>query len=604
MSESPSPGSVVEVRRFRRQWTVALLAAGLGAAVAGVSLLLFRAIALVTNLAYFGRWSLADATPGAPGAQGWSFLVPAAGGLLVGLIAKYGSPQVGGHGIDAVMESVLFRRSRVQPRLVLLKPLSSAIVIGTGGPFGVEGPIIQTGGAVGSAVGQMFSLTAGERKALLAAGAAAGLAAAFGTPLAAVLLAVELILFEYKARSLIPVTLAVAAAMLLRGLLPPAGAEITFAAIDFRFGSQVAWYGALGVVCGLAAVAFVKTLAWTEHMFFRLEHVRVPEFWWPMLGGLAVGLLGWFEPRVLGPGYGTIARLVNGGLSLPTVALLLLLKPAAVFVSLGSRTSGGTLAPMFLTGAALGVCFEALVRVIAPGAAPAPGACALLAMAAFFGAASRAPLALMLFGLEMSRQLGAVLPLMVAVITAYAVAVVLARESVMTQPLLRKGLPVASDFEADIFRRLRVADVMDRHPTLFPATITLAEVWAHVRSAASAGSRQGMILVRNGDQIAGILTRKDLERARAGSPDGAGPALTAGSEKPVVAFGDELLDDVVTRMFRHDVSRVPVVTRTQPARVVGYLGRREILNARLHRHWEEDHAEAGWLKTMLRSRPH
>ncbi|MFI5356802.1 MAG: chloride channel protein [Opitutales bacterium] len=581
---------------LRRLAVVSALAAALGAFVGLVAYFLFRLIGLITNLSFYGRWSFAESVPTTDHVHAWVILIPAAGGLLVGLIARFGSRKICGHGIDSVIEAVLYHRSKIDPEIAVLKPAASAIVIGTGGPFGVEGPIIQTGGAVGSILGQLLHLTVAERKTLLAAGAAAGLAATFSTPIAAVLLAIELLLFEYKPRSFIPLVVATTLATTVRFLLLGRAPMVTLGPVDFGFIHELPWYVLLGIVSGLAAVGFVRALEWAEDKFELLARLGLDDMWWPALGGLGLGLIGYFVPRTLGSGYGTIADILNGRLAIAAVALILVFKPMAILTALGSRTSGGTLAPMFMSGAALGAMFAWAVNAVYPAAALSPAACAVLAMAAFFGAAARAPFAFIIFAFEMTRSYEAVLPLMLVVVVAHGIALALMKHSVMTLSLARKGLPVNQEFEADAFQRVAVGDVMDEDVTPVAADTTVADLSARIAKGEPALMRhQAFPLVDGEGSLVGIVTRGDLVRAFASVPTGEMSVLRAGTKDPAVTYPDELVDAALNRMLDRGCGRLPVVSRGAQGKLVGYLGRTAILNSRLQRFGDEHVREPGWL---------
>lgn len=585
---------------LKRLAVLSAAAGALGAFVGVVAFFLFRLIGLITNLAFYGRWSFEESVPTTVHAGLWVIIIPAVGGLIVGLIARFGSRKIVGHGIDAVIEAVLFRRSKVDPEIAVLKPLSSAFVIGTGGPFGVEGPIIQTGGAVGSIIGQTFHLTASERKTLLAAGAAAGLAATFSTPIAAVILAIELILFEYKPRSFIPLVISTTLATTMRFVLLGRAPMVALGPVNFGFVAEIPWYLVLGVISGLAAAGFVKALAWFEDLFELLEHTGLDDMWWPALGGLVLGTVGYFVPRTLGSGYGTIADLLNGRLAITTVALILIFKPLVTLTALGSRTSGGTLAPMFMSGAALGGLFAIGVNALFPGAHLDPGACAVLAMAAFFGTAARAPFAFIIFAFEMTRSYDAVLPLMLVVVVAHGVGLGTMRHSVMTLALARKGLRVHQEYEADVFQRVTVGLVMDEEPVTIPARTTVANLSERIaRGEPGLMRHPAFPLLDQGGKLVGIVTRGDLVRAFEKDPSGKTSVLAAGTADPAVAFPDELVDEALNRMLKRGCGRLPVVSRENPRQVVGYLGRAAVLNARLQRLAEEHEREPGWLSRFM-----
>src|ERR1043166_5739137 len=323
-----------------RMVLVSFLSAGIGLAAGLIAYALYKLIGLFTNLIFYHRWSAEFVSVRAHTLGPWVIVVPVIGGLIVGIMAKYGSPKIKGHGIPEAMEAVLVNRSRIQPRVAILKPISAAIAIGTGGPFGAEGPIIQTGGAVGSLVGQIVHTTAAERKVLLACGAAAGMSATFNTPIAGVILAIELLLFEFKSRSFIPLVIASTLAAAIHMQLLGAGPMFSVAAMDFGIPRALPFYALLGVICGLAAVGLSKALYWVEDSF---EKLPVDMVWWPAIGALGLGIIGFFVPRVFGVGYDTIGEILNTSLTLKLLLVIMIAKAAALVLSLGSGTSGGLL---------------------------------------------------------------------------------------------------------------------------------------------------------------------------------------------------------------------------------------------------------------------
>jgi H+/Cl- antiporter ClcA/predicted transcriptional regulator len=581
---------------------LSLLAALVGALAGVVAYALYALITVVSNGIFYQQWSFAprDVTDHT---LGWLVIVvPAVGGLVVGLMAKYGSPKIRGHGIPEAMEAVLFNRSRIAPRVALLKPLSAAVAIGTGGPFGAEGPIIQTGGALGSIIGQALHLTATERKTLLASGAAAGMAATFSTPIAAVILAIELLLFEYKPRSFIPLVVASTIATAVRFLLLGHGAMFTVGALDFGFPGTVPWYLPLGVICGFVAVGFSRTLYWVEDCF---EKLPVNEVWWPAIGGLALGLIALLDPRVLGVGYGNISNVLNAQVALGALALLLVTKSVALLVTLGSGTSGGLLAPMFTFGAALGGLYAGVINYFVPSAHLSPGAFALVAMAAVFGAAARAPFTLIIFAFEITRNYDSVLPLMLVVVVAYAIALRFMDNSIMTERLARRGRQVNQEYEVDVFQQVAVSRAMDEHPTLIPAATPIGTLAARIaRNEPEVVRHQALLLTDERGELAGILTRGDLMRALQRDPSGKLTVLEAGDATPHVTYPDEMLGDALNRMLQQNCGRLPVVARDNPKKIVGYLGRAAVLQARLWRLHEDNVAEPGWLKSTARTNPH
>ncbi|MGZ4833883.1 MAG: chloride channel protein, partial [Terriglobales bacterium] len=393
--EGPIPTAV----KFR-MLLVSFLAAAIGAGAGVIAWVLYNLIGLFTNLSFYHQLSFRFRSPEANTLGLWVIVIPVIGGIVVGVMAKYGSSKIRGHGIPEAMEAVLINRSKIEPKVAILKPISAAIAIGTGGPFGAEGPIIQTGGSVGSLVGQLFHMTAAERKVLLACGAGAGMAATFNTPIAAVVLAIELLLFEFKSRSFIPLVIAATIATSVHIELMGPGQMFKVSAVDFGLPAALPWYVVLGVLCGLAAVGFSKLLYWVEDQFERLP---LDDMWWPAIGALGLGIIGYFVPRVLGVGYDTITAIHNNQLLLKTLLLVMVFKALALVISLGSGTSGGLLAPMFMSSAAMGGAL-ALGLNAGLGTHLAPGAFALVAMGAVFGAASRATFTFIIFAFEITRD--------------------------------------------------------------------------------------------------------------------------------------------------------------------------------------------------------
>jgi H+/Cl- antiporter ClcA len=586
--------TLAEPAQFRMV-LVSFLAAGIGLVAGGIAFLLYRLIGLLTNISFYGRF-VADFTSARHNHLGlWVIPIPVIGGLIVGVMAKYGSSKIRGHGIPEAMEAVLFNRSRIQPRVAILKPISAAIAIGTGGPFGAEGPIIQTGGAVGSLVGQIFHTTASERKVLLACGAAAGMSATFNTPIAGVILAIELLLFEFKARSFIPLVVASTLATAVHMQVLGAGPMFSVTAMDFGVLSALPFYLLLGVICGLAAVGFSKLLYWTEDLF---EKLPIDQLWWPAIGALGLGIIGYFVPRVLGVGYDTISDILNANLALQVLIVVMLAKAVALVISLGSGTSGGLLAPMFMSSAALGGVFAMGMNEVFPAAHLSAGAFALVAMGAVFGAASRAAFSFIVFAFEITRDYNSVLPLMLVTVIADGVAILLMpKVSIMTEKLVRRGLRIHQDYEADVLQQMVVSETMDREAPVLPAGIPVRELAERIaRHEPEVSRHQGMLLMDADSRLVGIITRGDILRSLDEDPSGAVSLLEAGSRKVIVTYPDETLHEAAAKMLRNNIGRLPVVDRKDPQHVVGYLGRPGIMAARLHRLHEEHVREPGWVK--------
>lgn len=591
-ADSPPPAEF-------RMLLISLLSAAIGFVAGIIAFALYKLIGLFTNLFFFHRWST-DFVSAQHNHLGWMVIVtPVIGGLIVGVMAKYGTSKIKGHGIPEAMEAVLFNRSRIAPRVALLKPISAAIAIGTGGPFGAEGPIIQTGGAVGSLVGQAFHTTAVERKVLLACGAAAGMSATFNTPIAGVILAIELLLFEFKSRSFIPLVIASTLATTVHMQLLGLGPMFQVNPMDFEIPRALPFYLGLGLICGLAAVGFSKILYWVEDQFEKLPFDQV---WWPAIGALGLGIIGFFVPRVLGVGYDTIGDILNGSLAWKLLLVVMLAKAAALAVSLGSGTSGGLLAPCFMWSAAMGGIFAMVSNHFIPGAHLSPGAFALVAMGAVFGAASRATFTFIIFAFEITRDYNSVLPLMLVSVIADGIAMLLMpHTSIMTEKLARRGFHVHQDYEADVLAQARVADTMEKDlPTVNARTKvgTLAERIA--RHEPAVARHEALLILDDAGKLSGIITRGDLLRALDKDPSGAMDVLEAGIGRLIVTHPDELVSEAASKMLRYDIGRLPVVDRADPRKAIGYLSRSGVMAARLRGFRDEHLREPGWFP---RNRP-
>ena len=572
---------------------VSVLAAGIGLVAGVVAFVLYKLIGMFTNLFFFHRWSF-DFSSAQHNHLGWVVIItPVIGGLIVGVMAKYGTSKIKGHGIPEAMEAVLSNRSRIAPRVAILKPISAAIAIGTGGPFGAEGPIIQTGGAIGSLVGQAFHTTAVERKVLLACGAAAGMSATFNTPIAGVILAIELLLFEFKSRSFIPLVIASTLATAVHMQLLGVGPMFKVSAMDFAIPRGLPFYLGLGLICGLAAVGFSKLLYWVEDQFDKLP---IDEMWWPAVGALGLGIIGFFVPRVLGVGYDTIGDILNGQLAWKILLVVMLAKAAALAISLGSGTSGGLLAPCFMWSAAMGGIFAMVSNHFIPGAHLSPAAFALVAMGAVFGAASRATFTFIIFAFEITRDYNSVLPLMLVSVIADGIAMLfMPNSSIMTEKLARRGLRVHQDYETDVLSQVKVADTMEQDLPVVPAGTTVGALAERIAQHDPAVARhEALLIIDDSGRLAGIITRGDLLRAFDKDSSGAMSVQEAGTTRLVVTHPDELVSEAAAKMLHNDVGRLPVVDRADHGKVVGYLGRSGVMAARLLRLHDEHVREPGW----------
>jgi CIC family chloride channel protein len=550
--------------------------------------LLTRLIGLITNLAFYGRVSTAFVSPADNRLGLFVLLVPVAGGLLVGLMARFGSAAIRGHGIPEAMEQVLFNRSRIAPRLTLLKPVSAAISIGTGGPFGAEGPIIATGGALGSVVGQLLRITAEERKVLLAAGAAAGMAATFGSPVSAVLLAIELLLFEYRRRSVIPVSLASAAATGVRIAFAGSAPVFSIPGLTQPGGAALAFYCLLGAAVGVASVFVTRAVYVVEDLF---ERVPVPWMWWPALGGITVGVIGYFSPHTLGVGYDNIDAILSGNLLGRALFFLVALKFLSWCIALGSGTSGGTLAPLFTFGGGLGSLGGAGAAALLPSMGVDVKIAALVGMAGMFAGASNAFLASVVFAFETTRQPLGLLPLLGGCSAAFLVASLMMRHSIMTEKLARRGARVPSEYAADYLDQVLVGDSVSGRVVTLAGEDSLEGVRAWIASGADGSSHQGFPVLDPTGRLIGVLTRRDLLDPE---NDGSRTLRELIRRPPAVAFADSTLREAADHMVRENIGRLPVVRREAPLQVIGMLTRSDLLSAHGRRLEQERKIERGF----------
>jgi H+/Cl- antiporter ClcA len=523
---------------------LAVVAAIVGAIVAGLALGLLDLIGLITHLAYTGRVSVALSPPNTRVLGDASVLVPIVGGLIVGLMARFGSERIRGHGIPEAMETILLRGSRMEPRLAVLKPISSAVSIGSGGPFGAEGPIIVTGGAVGSITGQLLHLTGAQRRSLLVAGAAAGMTAVFGTPVAAVLLAVEL--------------------MHASGALPASVA-----------GDAVL----IGIACGGLAWIMTRAVYAAEDLFLRLP---LHWSWWPALGGAVVGVGGLIDPRVLGAGYGTIRFELAGKLALGALAVLLICKLVVWATALGSNTSGGILAPLLMLGAALG----GLCGAILPGAHS--GTFALLGMAAAMAGVMRSPLTSVVFAVEVTHDYGALLALLIACTIAHLVSVLTLKRSILTEKIARRGFHVNREYEVDPLQALFVRDVMATDVVTLSADVNPIDLYARLPEGSPERRQRLYPIIDGGERLAGVIAWSDILAARESEAPVAAVDL---ARRPIVAYADETLRAAADRMAAANHGVLPVVDRDQPARLVGMINHFDLLAAHARLLIEERHRE-------------
>jgi chloride channel protein, CIC family len=568
--------------RARVLW-IGLLAVFIGAICALVAVLLLNLIDFFTNVFFFGTFSFEFHSPADHQLGAFVIFIPALGGLIIGLMARYGSERIRGHGIPEAMEAILIGRSRMQPKVAVLKPISSAISIGSGGPFGAEGPIIMTGGAFGSIIAQMFHLTSAERKTLLVAGAAGGMAATFGTPLAAMLLAVELLLFEWKPRSLIPVALASVTAALVRPYVlgsPPLFEVIPHAELSL---AALLSCCVVGLAAGLLALSLTSAVYAAENLFHRLP---IHWMWWPAIGGLIIGVGGYFQPHALGVGYDIIDSLVQGTYVPQALVGLLIVKCLIWSLSLGSGTSGGVLAPLLIAGGAMG----ALLSTILPGGDAALWP--LVGMAAVMGGTMRSPMTGIVFALELTYDIRVLPALLLATIVSYGFTVLVMKRSILTEKVARRGFHISREYEVDPLERLTVADVMTQSVVTVPSSTPVPVLVRDFFAGSTNNKHQGYPVMDVQNRLIGVITRTDLLDEWAMKP---AVLVGAGDTPPVsliIAY-DLLRGDPISirpwescrtaaeKMAQFRIGRLVVVSPNDDRAVVGIVTRSDLLAARL-----------------------
>ncbi len=552
------------------------IAVCIGVFSAFVALALLRLIGLFTNLFFFQRWDTTLSSPVDHQLGVFVVFVPVLGALIIGLMARYGSERIRGHGIPEAIEAILINGSRVEPRVAFLKPLSAAISIGSGGPFGAEGPIIMTGGAFGSLIAQFFHLTSAERKTLLVAGAAGGMSATFASPVAAVLLAVELLLFEWKPRSLIPVALSSATAAAVRryiiglGPLFPVPLHPLFIGPHGLLGCIV-----VGLLAGMLSV-LLTTAVYAAEDAFRL--LPIHWMWWPAIGGLVIGLGGLIFPAALGVGYDIIGELLQGDVAAKTALGVLLVKSVIWSVSLGSGTSGGVLAPLLMMGGALG----GLEAFVLPN--EGAGFWPLVSMGAILGGTMRSPFTGIIFSLELTHDVNILLPLLVAVTLAHGFTVLALRRSILTEKVSRRGYHLSREYAIDPLEILFVREVMRTNIVTLPVGLSAKELSQYVHGHSNQLGQRLFPIVEETGCLLGVIVGSRLqqlitETQEHGASDR--PLADFITATPVVAYQDEPLRIVVYRMAETGFTRLPVVEHPRSRKLVGMISLADLLKARV-----------------------
>jgi len=538
-------------------------------AISLVAKFLVWLINIITNLSFYGTFTGTFHSPSGNHLGAWVIIIPAIGGILVGLMALYGSAAIRGHGIPEAMEQILTNQSRIRPSITFLKPISSAIAIGTGGPFGAEGPIIATGGALGSTIGQIFKITSNERKVLLAAGATAGMAAIFGTPIAGVFLAIELLLFEFSPKSILPVALACITGAAGHHLLFDSGPVFPMPNLATPSNIALAIYSFIGLIIGFLSLGLSKIVYLVEDAF---EKIPVHWMWWPALGGLAVGLIGYFAPHTLGVGYDNIISILSGTLTLVIVIRLCFFKFLSWAIALGSGTSGGTLAPLLTIGGAAGAVLGAAVIYLFPKSGITIPMAALIGMSAMFAGASRAYLTSITFAMEATMQSHALLPLLGACTASYLVSFFLMEHTIMTEKIARRGVVTPDSYEADLLGKITVGQIISAKGLVLSTDNMVKEVrdWLKINNQ----SASFYIVVNDTGEYSGTVNRQDIFR------HGLDPGTTINDimkDLKIYVRNTDSVRTAVELMAKQTVEVLPVISGDDN-KVIGVLSYRDILS--------------------------
>jgi len=554
----------------QRLLTISLLSVFVAICISFIAKFLIYLINLVTNISFYGNWSIAHSTPVNNSLGIGVIIVPVVGGIVVGLMALYGSKAIRGHGIPEAMEQILTNQSKIKPTITYLKPISSAIAIGTGGPFGAEGPIIATGGAIGSTLGQLLKITHNERKILLAAGSTAGMAAIFGSPVAAIFLAIELLLFEFSPRSIIPVFLACITGAAGHDLLFGTGPVFAMNKfIETPTNTALVAYSVMGIVIGLLSVGVTKIVYLIEDGF---EKLPIHWMWWPAIGGLAVGIIGYFAPRTLGVGYSNITDILSVNLTMRIILNLCILKFISWAIALGSGTSGGTLAPLLTIGGAAGVLLGSLVLYMFPSSGVTLPLAALVGMSALFAGASRAFLTSIIFAIESTGQSNALLPLLATCGASYIVSYFLMESTIMTEKISRRGVKTPDSYEPDILEKVSVEQVMEKNGLIISEDNNISEVLDWLNKEPDY-NRNYFIVSNESGEYKGILSSSNLFNKIHKADTLVGTLI---KRRNISVTVDNSLRTAVELMAKENIDVLPVLAR-ENNNVIGTLSYHNII---------------------------
>lgn len=555
----------------RRILRISFLAIVIGVAISIIAKFLMALVYFITDLSFYGETGFTHVTPVENQLGLWVIAIPAIGGVIVGIMALYGSRAIRGHGIPEAMEQILTNQSKIKPAITWLKPISSAIAIGSGGPFGAEGPIIATGGALGSTIGQILKITHNERKVLLASGATAGMAAIFGTPIAGIFLAIELLLFEFSPRSIIPVALACITGAAGHHFLFSAGPVFPMAAaVEIPSNTALLVYSIIGILTGVISVFVTKMVYLVEDGF---EKLPIHWMWWPAIGGVAVGIVGYFAPHTLGVGYENITGLLTGSLPLKMVLALCFLKFISWVIALGSGTSGGTLAPLLTIGGAAGILLAMSILHFFPASGITLALSALVGMSALFAGSSRALLTSIVFALEVTGQANALLPLLAGCTASYFISFFFMKNTIMTEKITRRGVKTPDSYAPDILETTRVEDVMNEDGLVITEDNTISEVREWLKEEQQYSSNYFIIATKD-NEFKGIISSSNLFGAHHPTDNRVGDLIKG---KVFSIRAQSSLRSAVELMASENIDIVPVVSQDNV--ITGVLSYKDVLSA-------------------------
>jgi H+/Cl- antiporter ClcA len=573
-----SPKGYEDKKRLIR---ISLLAVGIAAVISGIAKVLVKLIDLITNISFYGSFSFQHQLPAEHTLGVWVIAVPAIGGVIVGLIALYGSKAIRGHGIPEAMEQILTNQSKIRPSITYLKPISAAVSIGTGGPFGAEGPIISTGGALGSTMGQVLRVTHNERKILLAAGATAGMSAIFGSPIAAIFLAIELLLFEFSPRSILPVALACITGAAGHHFFFDAGPVFAMSALASPSNTALAAYSVMGIIIGFIAAFVTKVVYYIEDGF---EKLPVHWMWWPAIGGIAVGIVGYFAPRTLGVGYENITDILSGQMTMNLILSLCILKFISWAIALGSGTSGGTLAPLLTIGGATGVLLGMAALYLFPASGVVLPMAAVVGMSALFAGSSRALVTSIIFALETTGQSTALLPLLAACTAAYFISFLIMENTIMTEKIARRGVKTPTSYEPDILDKISVSQMVTNKELVLAADTTIKDVRAWLKQETEYQRNYYVIADQEGHFV-GTVSSSTLFGQHQNVELPVGSLI---KRKPISIGDTDTLRQAVELMARENVDVLPVI-KQQNNEIAGLLTYKDIISA--YKYQLEEHRE-------------